>query len=206
LWKHTDWRTGEAHSRRSRRLVISFIATIANYDYGFFWHLYEDGHIELMVKLTGIVSASLLTSSNRKFGVAVAPELTAVTHQHFFGARLDFTVDGVENSVMEVEVVAESSCRHINPHANGMYHTERLLTTEKEAIRETNPLSARAWHVSHFSHHFFLFVCWNLYILTKLPRIGPYFTDHQPVQNQSYGTPCVVCSGPSCQCEAFCNG
>jgi primary-amine oxidase len=34
LWKHTDWRTGAAHVRRSRRLSVSFFATIGNYDYG----------------------------------------------------------------------------------------------------------------------------------------------------------------------------
>ena len=35
LWKHTDWRTDEVEVRRSRRLVISFIATVANYEYAF---------------------------------------------------------------------------------------------------------------------------------------------------------------------------
>ena len=56
LWKHTDWRTGQAEVRRSRRLVISFIATVGNYEYGFFWHFYQDGNIEFQVKLTGIVN------------------------------------------------------------------------------------------------------------------------------------------------------
>ena len=32
LWKHTDWRTEEVEVRRSRRLVLSFIATVGNYD------------------------------------------------------------------------------------------------------------------------------------------------------------------------------
>ena len=35
LWKHTDWRTNHCEVRRSRRLVISFFATVGNYDYGF---------------------------------------------------------------------------------------------------------------------------------------------------------------------------
>ena len=41
LWKHVEYRTGHSEARRSRRLVISFIATIANYEYGFFWYLYQ---------------------------------------------------------------------------------------------------------------------------------------------------------------------
>ena len=32
LWKHMDFRTGTAEVRRSRRLVVSFIATIGNYE------------------------------------------------------------------------------------------------------------------------------------------------------------------------------
>lgn len=41
LWKHQDWRTGFAEVRRSRRLTVSFICTVANYEYGFFWHFYQ---------------------------------------------------------------------------------------------------------------------------------------------------------------------
>ena len=36
LWKHFDWRTNYTEVRRSRRLVVSFIATVGNYEYGFF--------------------------------------------------------------------------------------------------------------------------------------------------------------------------
>ena len=32
LWKHVDWRTGCNASRRSRRLVVSFVCTVANYE------------------------------------------------------------------------------------------------------------------------------------------------------------------------------
>jgi primary-amine oxidase len=43
LWKHTDWRTNQSEVRRSRRLVTSFIATVGNYEYGFYWYFYQDG-------------------------------------------------------------------------------------------------------------------------------------------------------------------
>src|SRR5207248_3339367 len=45
LWKHTDWRTGQSEVRRSRRLSVSFIATVGNYEYGFYWHFGQDGAI-----------------------------------------------------------------------------------------------------------------------------------------------------------------
>ena len=56
LWKHIDWRTGETEVRRSRRLVVSFVATVGNYEYGYYWYFQQDGTIEVEVKLTGIVS------------------------------------------------------------------------------------------------------------------------------------------------------
>jgi primary-amine oxidase len=40
-WKHTDFRTGAVQVRRRRRLVISTIVTVGNYEYGYFWHLYK---------------------------------------------------------------------------------------------------------------------------------------------------------------------
>ena len=56
LWKHHDLQGGTTEVRRSRRLVVSFIATVGNYEYGFYWYFYLDGNIQLEVKLTGIVS------------------------------------------------------------------------------------------------------------------------------------------------------
>ncbi len=53
LWKHTDWRTQKAAVRRSRRLVISSIATVANYEYGFFWYFYLDGTIQFAYSSDG---------------------------------------------------------------------------------------------------------------------------------------------------------
>ena len=32
LWKHTEYRTDHLETRRSRRLVVSFFCTIANYE------------------------------------------------------------------------------------------------------------------------------------------------------------------------------
>ncbi|XP_045833331.1 copper methylamine oxidase-like isoform X1 [Trifolium pratense] len=47
LWKHQDWRTGLAEVRRSRRLTVSFICTVANYEYGFYWHFYQASQFSL---------------------------------------------------------------------------------------------------------------------------------------------------------------
>ncbi|HZC29112.1 MAG TPA: primary-amine oxidase, partial [Gaiellaceae bacterium] len=103
-WKHTDFRTEEVEVRRARRLVISMIATVGNYEYGYFWYLNTDGTIEYEVKLTGVISTGALPEGERpKHGVLVAPGLYGPHHQHFFCVRMDMEVDGERNSVVEVD-------------------------------------------------------------------------------------------------------
>jgi primary-amine oxidase len=113
LWKHKDWRTDHTEVRRGRRLVVSFFCTIANYEYGFYYHFGQDGKIELEVKLTGILSTGALSEHEklsapaanirgRKYGTTLNPKgLFAPIHQHFFVARIDPAVDGLLNSVVE---------------------------------------------------------------------------------------------------------
>ena len=75
LWKHTDRRLETPEVRRSRRLVISSVSTVENYEYGFFWYLYQDGNIQLEVKLTGILSLGAFADGERpKYGALVAPQ------------------------------------------------------------------------------------------------------------------------------------
>ncbi len=103
LWRHIEWRDGRGEVRRSRRLVISSFSAIGNYDYGFFWYLYQDGTIEYEVKLTGVLSTGAVAPGVRpEHGVLVAPGLNAMVHQHFFNMRLDLDVDGTDNAVDEV--------------------------------------------------------------------------------------------------------
>ena len=43
IWKHTELRSMHPEVRRGRRLAISFIATVANYEYGFYWYFGQVG-------------------------------------------------------------------------------------------------------------------------------------------------------------------
>ncbi|CAL0306792.1 unnamed protein product [Lupinus luteus] len=151
LWKHEDWRTGLAEVRRSRRLSASFMCTVANYEYGFFWHFYQDGRIEAEVKLTGILSlGALLPGQFRKYGTMIAPSLYAPVHQHFFVARMDMAVDSKPgealNQVVEINVKVEEPGEN-NVHNNAFYAEETLLRSELEAMRDCNPLTAQHWIV-----------------------------------------------------------
>lgn len=147
LWKHTDWRTNQSETRRSRRLVVSFIATVGNYEYGYFWYFQQDGTIECEVKLTGIMNTTVVAAGEQPaFGTLIAPQLNAPFHQHIFAARLDMSVDGEENSVYEVNT--QSIPRGAdNPHGNAFRAVPTLLARESQAKRSTNSSAARFWRI-----------------------------------------------------------
>jgi primary-amine oxidase len=147
LWKHTDWRTSQSEVRRARRLAVSLIATVGNYDYGFYWYFYQDGTIQVEVKLTGIMNTTALKAGESpRYGTEVAPGLNAPNHQHFFNARLDLDIDGETNVVQEVNTRSVDAGPE-NPHGNAFFADVTPLTNESGAQRNTNPLSSRFWRV-----------------------------------------------------------
>ena len=147
LWKHTDFRLETAEVRRSRRLVVSFIATAGNYEYGFFWYFYQDGSNQYEVKLTDIRSTGAVAPGETpKHGQLVAPQLNGVYHQHFFNVRMDMRVDGPNNSVYEVHTEPVPLGPE-NPYGNAWVTKATLLATESEAQRVIDPLSGRYWKV-----------------------------------------------------------
>jgi primary-amine oxidase len=151
LWKHLDWRTGHAEVRRSRRLVVSSISTIGNYEYGFFWYFYLDGTIELQLKLTGIISTGAIAPGETpKHGTIVAPGLYGPHHQHYVSVRLDMTVDGPNNTVHEVDSGPLPPGPE-NPYGNAWVTTETPLRRESEAQRTIDPFKARYWKIVNHS-------------------------------------------------------
>jgi primary-amine oxidase len=147
LWKHFDWRRGTTEVRRSRRLVVSSISTVGNYEYGFYWYFYLDGTIQLEVKLTGVISnGAEPPGAKPRWGEMVAPGVYGPIHQHFFNARLDMMVDGPDNSVYEVNTVADAPGPE-NPHHNAFHAEATLLASEAQAQRLLDPLAGRFWKV-----------------------------------------------------------
>ncbi len=147
LWKHVDWRTNETEVRRSRRLVISFVATVGNYEYGYYWYFQQDGTIECEVKLTGIISTGAVTPGEpAPYATMVAPGLTAPYHQHYFNVRLDMMVDGESNSLVEVNTVSEPEGPE-NPWGNAFRPHETVLDSESQSGRMVEPATARYWKI-----------------------------------------------------------
>lgn len=157
LWKHTEWRKNQTEVRRRRRLVVSQIATVYNYDYAFYWYFYQDGRIEAEVRLTGIDSAGVVPEGTTAddtggFYEVVAPQVKNPIHQHHFNFRLDFDIDGETNSVYEVhnqpvDDVAWTHEESDNPSGQGWYAKETLLESEQEAQMDIDPLRGRYWQI-----------------------------------------------------------
>jgi len=147
LWKHTDRRLNVPEVRRSRRLVVSSVSTVENYEYGFFWYLYQDGNIQFEIKLTGILSLGALKPGEKSpYGSLIAPQLYAPNHQHFFNVRLDFDLDGVANSVYQIDV-SQDEPGPKNPHGNAFSARPTLLKSEKQALANLKLETARTWKI-----------------------------------------------------------
>jgi primary-amine oxidase len=146
-WKHFDVRSARTEVRRARKLVISSISTIGNYEYASYWYLHQDGRIEYEMKATGIINtAGCHPGHPGKYGTEVAPGVVGHIHQHIFCARLDMEVDGPNNTVVECDTIAPPVGPE-NPYGNAFYVEERPLTSEHAAQRNSDFARMRYWKI-----------------------------------------------------------
>ncbi len=146
-WKHFDVRTERTEVRRARRLVVSSISTIGNYEYASYWYLHQDGRIEYEMKATGIINtAACHPGQPGKYGTEVAPGVVGHIHQHVFNARLDMEVDGPNNTVVECDTVVPPAGPE-NPYGNAFFVQETPLKTELQAQRDFDFSKMRYWKV-----------------------------------------------------------
>jgi primary-amine oxidase len=146
LWKHIDPGAG-AEVRRARRLVVSFHATVANYEYLVYWRFYQDGSIECEVRATGImVTSSFPAGRQPPYGTLVDERTYAPFHQHFIVARLDMDVDGERNTVHMIESEALPTSLD-NPHGLALVQRSVPLRTEEEGKQDYEWQTQRAWKV-----------------------------------------------------------
>ena len=146
LWKHVDEQAG-AETRRARRLVVSFHATVANYEYLVYWRFYQDGNIECEVRATGImVTTHFPEGEQPPYGTLVDERTYAPFHQHFIVARLDLDIDGERNTVQ----MTESEALPVGPdNPDGLALVQRSvpLRTEQDGMQDYDWHTQRAWKV-----------------------------------------------------------
>ena len=81
-----------------------------------------------------------------RFGNLIAPQLYAPNHQHFFNVRLDFDLDGVANTVQQVDVIPDPVDEH-NAFENAFVANATLLRSEKQSLASLNLETARSWKI-----------------------------------------------------------
>ncbi|MFK7752522.1 MAG: primary-amine oxidase [Sedimentitalea sp.] len=145
MWKHYDFRLDRTEVRRARRMVISTIATVGNYEYGYYWYLHLDGMIEFEIKATGVINTTACApGAPGPFGVEVVPGVLGQIHQHTFCARLDMAVDGDANTVAECNTYADPIGPG-NPYGNAFRMVETVLESESGAARKADQSTHRYW-------------------------------------------------------------
>ncbi len=149
LWKHTDQHSGRVDRARSRRLVISSIVTVGNYEYGFFWYFHQDGSWAHEAKLTGVVHTAGWVSDERSpYSLPIGDGVVTSNHQHFLCARLDLDVDGTANVAYDTEALCEP-WGPANPDGTA-FRPERLTyERESQARRHISPQTARRFRVEN---------------------------------------------------------
>ncbi|RBQ83023.1 hypothetical protein VDGD_03348 [Verticillium dahliae] len=137
LWKHTNFRTGNAVVTRSRVLVLQTIITVSNYEYLFLFYFQQDASLFYEVRATGIMSTAPIDIGDTvPYGTIVAPGTLAPYHQHLFCLRIDPAIGGHANSLVVEESHAmafeeeDASGEDCNPF--GVGYTTRSQVIEKE--------------------------------------------------------------------------
>lgn len=165
LWEHHDDDADRTATRRGRQLVIAHMFTLGNYDYFTQYLFNQDGSIDIKVTLNGDVLAQgvankecqtcaqepdaegrIIPKGIERYGTLMAPNIVGINHQHFFCFRMDFDVDGLKNSLYELNVrpIAESR----GYAEQNTFTLERtLLRREQEAARDLNEGQNRCWKV-----------------------------------------------------------
>ncbi len=103
-----DYVTQRNEARRALRLVVSFIASVVNYEYLLYYYYFRlDGTVEFEIKLLGKLFTNKIppNESYPAHGTLVAPNVNVQQHHHVFCVRIDPSVDGEDNTVEQVDIV-----------------------------------------------------------------------------------------------------
>lgn len=148
-----DFRDGSVIVTRGRKLIISHIFTAANYEYAIYWIFFQDGTIQLEIKLTGILNtyAMAIDEDTKGWGTQVHPGVNAHNHQHLFSLRIDPQIDGQKNTIFQVdatlgegEVGSEG-----NKYGNAFYAKKTKYAKVKEGVADYNADTSRTWDIAN---------------------------------------------------------
>ena len=112
------------------------------------YYFYQDGNIELEVRLTGILQTYLSKPNEpNPYGSTVAPQISAQYHQHIFSIRVDPMVDGLGNSVVETDVLPSPSPMGSNANFAGNAFVTKSQVLKVEGSRDYSWDADRRWKI-----------------------------------------------------------
>jgi primary-amine oxidase len=160
---------------QATELVIGFLASLGNYEYGFNWVFKQDGSFAFEAELAGLIltkfvgqqacgvcqalaggpgpdgeSRTYRSTGDDRHGTLVHPNLVGPNHQHWFNLRLDFDIDGPNNAVLERNLEHGSGQPQPgDPPGNDRYFgsSHTVFGRAVEAKRDMNEETARTWTV-----------------------------------------------------------
>lgn len=151
-WRHYQ------ESRRAKDLVLSSHFMVDNYDYVASWVFKQNGSIVVEVTLTGMINYGLtekqsvepgeLKNTKNISNTLVAPGVFGPVHQHYFNYRLDFDIDGSNNTAAEVNFTMLPKEPN-NPNEEWFASTTTIFNKEKQAMRQISPNTSRKWKISN---------------------------------------------------------
>ncbi|KAF5703139.1 primary-amine oxidase [Fusarium globosum] len=147
LFKHSELRDQSTVLCRDRKLVISQIVTVGNYEYALYHHFTLDGTYEFKVKLTGILNTSNSKEAMPRYGTKVSDSVVAHNHQHIFSLRVDPAIDGPDSSVSQCDAVAGtvSPTTQADPLGNA-FHSQTTILKEAQGVDYCHT-SSRTWDI-----------------------------------------------------------
>lgn len=189
LWRHAGSQLDSSvfDGRPGRELVVTFIHVISNYDYVFNWIFTLDGEIQFKMTPSGIIEtdATNLATTNEDYeGSLILPYVYGLNHSHLANVRLDFAVDGFLNKIEECEI-EHLDVSETNPYGNQFIEKSTLLTTEKDAIRDTDFAKSRKWVIhNEFSKNYLGYE--RGYELSPYPTPFPFNKDERICKRATY--------------------
>lgn len=93
----------------SHVLVLRTITTVNNYDSIFDFMFYQNGVVEVKATPTGYLLTENYVSEANDFGKEVHSGLLGNLRDHIFHYKVDFDVDGRENSFQELKIVSKET-------------------------------------------------------------------------------------------------
>jgi len=118
-------------------------------DYCIYWNFHQDGTIEPLLKLTGMLNTYVLVDDETAapWGTEVAERVTAHNHQHIVSVRLNPMIDGVNCTVVQSDSVPSESPvgSEDNFYGNAFYAKKTPYKDTADGKSNYNHETSRTW-------------------------------------------------------------